>query len=85
MTEARNNTTTSLEIAMQARSIADKAIAKIEGHEDLCADRWAEARKELLSLRDSIGNMSKGVWGIVIAIAGWALVTLFNTLQRGLH
>lgn len=54
------------------------AYAKIEAHEDLCAERYANIHSTLADLKAGQGNHSKAAWGIVLALLGWMAVQLWQ-------
>lgn len=69
-------------VALDAKRTADLASQKMESHEVLCLERWTQSRKLMEEIQKAQSSMVKGVWGIVIAVAGWALVTLYHGLSH---
>lgn len=57
------------------------AYAKIEAHEDLCAERYSRINTTLGELKDGQKAHSKAAWGIVLALLGWMAVQLWNGQQ----
>lgn len=49
----------------EARADAAKALLRIEGHEDLCAERWTQAHERMKTL-------GRGLWGIALLIVAAA-------------
>lgn len=54
------------------------AYAKIEAHEDLCAERYRRIDGTLSRLEDGQANHSKAAWGIVVALVAWMGMQLYN-------
>lgn len=71
-----------MSIALEAKSNAEKAHLRMEAHEDLCLERWTQSRQLMVEIQKAQSGMVKGVWGVVIAVAGWALVTLYHGLAK---
>lgn len=67
-------------IALDAKSLAEKIQQKIESHEVLCTERWTQSREAMDKIGKGQESLIKGVWGVVIAVTGWALVTLYHGL-----
>lgn len=45
-----------------ARAMAARAEQKIDSHEDRCAERWEQARKEMVGVRDDVAKIGKLLW-----------------------
>lgn len=54
------------------------AYAKIESHEELCAERYANIRTGMDDLKGSIRWAARGVWGAAFALICWLGVQLYN-------
>ena len=61
----------------ESKSVAG-AYAKIEAHEDLCAERYRAINETLGDLKSGQQNHSKAAWGIVLALLAWMGVQLWN-------
>lgn len=57
---------------------AEAAHAKLDGHEKLCAERYG-------NIHDSLGELKKLVLGVILGVAGFALVTLVAVILRAGH
>jgi hypothetical protein len=55
-----------------AREVANKALQRIEGHEDLCAERWRQNQMALERLTRSIEQLG-GRW---FSVMTWGLATM---------
>ena len=56
-----------------------------EGHEDVCAVRYAGIEAGLTALKST---MNKAIWLVVtvlIAVLGWMAVQLYNGMQEQIH
>ena len=54
------------------------AYAKIEAHEDLCAERYNRIGHALDKLEKGQESHSKAAWGIVLALLAWMAVQLWQ-------
>jgi len=52
------------------------AYAKIEGHEELCAERYAEIGQTLGDLKADARDQHKLLWSILLSVAGAMAATL---------
>jgi hypothetical protein len=52
------------------------AYAKIEGHEELCAERYAVIAQTLGELKGDAREQHKSLWSILLAVAGFMAVTM---------
>lgn len=57
---------------------AESAHQKIDGHEDLCAERYKNINDSLADLKAAIKGHQKIAWGIVIALLGWMAAQLWS-------
>ncbi len=82
----------------EARSKADKALTKIEGHEDRCEERWQEARKIFAEFATEVkalaaaqnqakgGRLVNALWMAFAAMIGSGIVvTFFGFLLTARH
>jgi hypothetical protein len=56
------------------------AYAKIEGHEELCAERYAVIASTLGELKGDAREHHKLLWSILLSFAGFMAVTLVTIL-----
>jgi predicted negative regulator of RcsB-dependent stress response len=63
---------------MSDRQTVAGAYAKIEAHEDLCAERYSNIHDKLGELRDDAKNTGRLVVGVLLALLGWMAVQLWN-------
>lgn len=54
------------------------AYAKIEGHEDICAVRYASLESSISELKDGARTTNRLIIGALLALVGWMGVTLWN-------
>lgn len=59
-----------------ARQTVAGAYAKIEGHEELCAERYAVIAQTLDDLKGDSREQHKLLWSILLSVAGFMAVTL---------
>jgi len=64
------------------------AYAKIEGHEELCAERYRAIGVELRDIkaaqtenRNDLKGMQKAAWGLVMALVAWLALQVFDELK----
>lgn len=57
------------------------AYAKIEGHEELCAERYRALGVEIRDLKEGLRGMQKAAWGVVAGIAAYLLVQVYGDLK----
>jgi hypothetical protein len=69
-----------------------KAEAWIEGHEELCAERFKGILQAVSDLKDTVTaqkrGINKAVWlgaTMVISLLGWMGAQLVTTYQRDIH
>jgi hypothetical protein len=70
---------------MSDRRTTAGAYAKIEAHEDLCAERYRAINETLGELREAAGKQSALLWGIVLSVAGSALLFLVGIVLHALQ
>lgn len=58
-----------------AMARADAAHAKIESHEELCAERYG-------NIHSALNDLKKLVWGVILGVAAFGLATLVGVLLR---
>lgn len=65
-------------VDQEARDMAAQALAKISGHEDVCAVRWAAAMATMQEVKDTLkSRASFETWAmrsallILLGIVGW--------------
>lgn len=61
------------------------AFAKIEGHEELCAERYASIHATLGEMKGDASDMRKLLWAILVSVAGFALITLVAIVLHALR
>lgn len=54
-------------------------------HEELCAERYEGIRKILSELKDDSKDHRKLLWGLLLSVAGGAVITLLAVILRGAH
>jgi hypothetical protein len=57
------------------------AFAKIEAHEDLCAERYGNIHATLEDLKSAGKDQRKVQWGVLIALLGFMAMQVFNNQQ----
>lgn len=62
----------------------DGAYVRIEGHEELCAERYSNIRSELTELKTSSKNQQRIQWSVLIALLGFMALQLWNNDQARL-
>lgn len=67
---------------MDAMEVAKKAESSISQHEAVCAERWAAIRETMTEMKASISTLNKMMLGVMIAVAGWALVQLYGNVAH---
>jgi uncharacterized protein YbcC (UPF0753/DUF2309 family) len=61
-----------------AMARANSALARIESHEDLCAERYKSIHETLSELKSDSRTQSRLVVGVLLALLGWMGVQLWN-------
>lgn len=51
------------------------------GHEQRCDDRQKAIGREIGELKDSVRSLTKGAWGVVIAMLAWGAMQLYAKLD----
>lgn len=54
----------------------------IEGHEKRCEERQLSMGREIRDMKGNISGLTKGAWGVVIAVLGFALVQIYSDLKE---
>lgn len=67
--------------------MAQQAIDRIKGHEDLCGERWAQSRQAAESLRRDVQGLYKWRWATAVAIitggGGVAIAMVWAAVRLG--
>lgn len=62
----------------EGRQTVAGAYAKIEGHEELCAERYKGIHDAITDLKGTQRTVSRGVWAVVAALLGWMALQLWE-------
>jgi len=54
------------------------AYAKIEAHEDLCAERYKNIHDAIADLKTGLKWVIGGIWAGAIGVAAWSLAQLYS-------
>lgn len=54
----------------------------ITGHEKRCEDRQAAIEGAISDLKGATAGLTKGAWGIVLALLGFMAVQLYTDMRR---
>lgn len=54
----------------------------IDGHERRCEERQVAMGREIRDLKDSTQGLTKGAWGVVLALLAWMAVQLYSDLKH---
>lgn len=57
------------------------AFAKIEGHEQLCAERYANIHSALGDIKGEQRMVRNAAFGLVVAMIGWMAVQLYDSMK----
>lgn len=60
--------------ANQAAADAEKALERMEGHEDLCAMRYGNINDTLTTIKHILGWAGTTIFGLLVATLGWLIV-----------
>lgn len=63
---------------MEERQTVAGAYAKINAHEDLCAERYEGIRDAIKDVKGWLRWILTGVAGVLISLLGWALFQLYT-------
>lgn len=63
---------------MTERQTVAGAYAKIEAHEDLCAERYRNIHEAIADMKSLLRWVLGGVASVVIAITGWLAVQVYH-------
>ncbi len=61
------------------------AYRRIEGHEELCAERYDRINTTLTSLAEGQSAQSKLLWGVLLSIAGFLGAVLVAVVLHALN
>lgn len=68
------------EEARMALELATKANHRVDGHEQLCTERWNASNKKHEQVLQGVIVLSKRIWALVVSISGGALVLLLTAV-----
>ncbi len=71
-------------VAMTESKTVAGAYAKIEAHEELCAERYQDIRNDINDLKGIVEDAGKMLAGVALALIGWGAVQLYGDL-KGSH
>lgn len=57
-----------------ARARADEAHTKIDGHEELCAERYKNIHETLGTMKTILGWAGGSIFSLLVATLGWLVV-----------
>ena len=57
------------------------AYAKIEAHEDLCAERYQAINGTLMDLKSTSKDQARVQWGVLLALLGFLALQVWNNSQ----
>jgi hypothetical protein len=80
----RRRSVTDRKTVAGAYALAQEALDKQEGHEDVCAIRYGAINITLGELKAAAEKQSTLLWGIVLSVAAFALVTLVAVVLHAL-
>jgi hypothetical protein len=66
---------------MADRQTVSGAYAKIEAHEDLCAERYGNIHTTLSELKEGQKGHGRAAWGIALALVAWMAAQLWSANQ----
>lgn len=69
---------------MTERQTVAGAYSKIQSHEDLCAERYANIHTSLGELKEASGKQSALLWGIVLSVGGASVLFLVGIVLHAL-
>lgn len=70
---------------MNERQTVAGAYAKIEGHEEVCAERYSSINTTLGKLESAAIRQSALLWGIVLSVGGTAILFLVGIVLHALR
>ena len=71
-----------VQIAHSAKSDAEKALNKIEGHEELCAERYGNINTSIADLKKLNQWIISLFVGIMLSMLAWSLSDKAQTLSK---
>lgn len=71
--------------AADAMVRADAAHAKLDAHEDLCAQRYGTISDILVEVKSDLKDQRKLMWGVILSVAGTAILALLGILLKSGH
>lgn len=66
---------------MSERQSVAGAYTKIEGHEELCAERYKNIETAITDLKTDVRGSRNVVWGVLVALLGFMAVQLWDGTQ----
>lgn len=67
---------------MSDRQTVAGAYQKIEGHEELCAERYKNINDTLGELKDGQKSHGRAAWGIALALVAWMAAQLWGGIDK---
>lgn len=65
----------------EGRQTVAGAYAKMEAHEDLCAERYANIHAAIKELKADSKQGRNALYGLVVALLAWAASQVYNDLK----
>ena len=70
-------------VDQDARDMANRALAKINSHEDVCGERWRAANSQLQEVKNAIHWNTAQMWAaqgfvivLLLSMVGWLITRL---------
>lgn len=67
----------------EARMMAQRALDRIEGHEDLCGERWEQSRKALERVDKNVHGLYRWRWAAAVSLIALLLGLIFAAIKLG--
>jgi hypothetical protein len=67
----------------EARTMAQQAHGRIDGHERLCTERWEQSRLALARVERGVSGLYRRWWALATAIIGLLLASIGGAIYLG--
>lgn len=66
-----------------ARGLAQRAMDRIDGHEQLCGERWMESKKALDNVKQLVDGLYKWRWATAVSLIVMLAGLVFTAMRIG--
>lgn len=67
----------------EARMMAQNALNRIEGHEELCTERWREAKRSMDRTEKSVEGLYRWRWATAVSLILMLIGVVYGAIKLG--